>query len=264
MSIVLEAGEARAIVEPEAGGRIASIEVGGLELLVQRQGDPLRWGCYPMAPWVGRVRRGRFRFDGADYSLPLTLPPHAIHGTTYTRPWRDEGGGRLSIDLGETWPYSGRAVQEFAIDAGGLDLRLEVHSDDRPFPASLGWHPWFRRQLERGEPVELSFAARAMYLRDADGIPTGERVPPPPGPWDDCFTEVTEPPSLRWPGALRVTLESSADHWVVYDEPEHAVCVEPQTGPPDALNLAPRVVSPERPLVATARLAWTPDPSGPA
>jgi aldose 1-epimerase len=217
-----------------------------------------------MAPWVGRVRRGRFRFDGADYSLPLTLPPHAIHGTTYTRPWRDEGGNRLSIDLGETWPFAGRAVQEFAIDAGGLDLRLEVHSDDEPFPASLGWHPWFRRQLERGEPVELSIAARAMYLRDADGIPTGECVPPPPGPWDDCFTDVTEPPSLCWPGALRIALESSADHWVVYDEPEHAVCVEPQTGPPDALNLAPRVVSPEHPLVATTRLAWTLDPSGPA
>jgi galactose mutarotase-like enzyme len=135
-----------------------------------------------------------------------------------------------------------------------------VHSDERPFPASLGWHPWFRRRLSRGAPVEISFAAREMYVRDADGIPTGERVPPPPGPWDDCFTQVAEPPSLLWPGALRVTLEASVDHWVVYDEPEHAVCVEPQTGPPDALNLEPRIVAPERPLVATARLAWEPDP----
>jgi aldose 1-epimerase len=43
---------------------------------------------------------------------------------------------------------------------------------------------------------------------------------------------------------------------VVFTEPEHAVCVEPQTGPPDELNLGPRVVSPASPLVARATWRW--------
>jgi aldose 1-epimerase len=61
---------------------------------------------------------------------------------------------------------------------------------------------------------------------------------------------------LTWPGALELVIASSCDHWVVYDEPADAVCVEPQTGPPDALNLGPAVVEPERPLVATMEWRW--------
>ena len=44
-----------------------------------------------------------------------------------------------------------------------------------------------------------------MYRRDAAGIATGELVPPSPGPWDDCFTDLRRPPVLRWPGFLELT-----------------------------------------------------------
>lgn len=256
MEFTLEAGDARVTVDPAAGGRIASLEVAGLQLLVPRRDDPLQWGCYPMAPWAGRVRDGRFLFNGVTYELPLSLPPHAIHGTTFNRAWKYEGNGRLSIDLGEDWPFRGRAMQQISLDPEGLDLRLEVRAEREPFPASAGWHPWFLRNLARGAPAELEFHADWMYERDSTGIPSGRLVPPPPGPWDDCFTDVVSGPGLSWAGALRVSLSSSATHWVVYSEPEHAICVEPQTGPPDALNIAPETVTSESPLVAEARIAW--------
>lgn len=263
-TIALTAGPARVTIDPAAGGRIASLSIDGLDLLVPRNDDLLRWGCYPMAPWAGRVRDGRFSFDGEPHSLPLGMPPHAIHGTTYTRAWKriDAGPGAaqhaatLSIDLGPDWPWAGRAIQTFALSEGHLDLGLEVRSDAAPFPASVGWHPWFRREIGRGSVVELDFAPRAMYACDGAGIPTGHLIAPPPGPWDDCFTNVAAPPLLRWPDALALKLESSADHWVVYSQPEHAICVEPMTGPPDALNSGPAIVTPEAPLVATARLSW--------
>ena len=41
-----------------------------------------------------------------------------------------------------------------------------------------------------------------------------------------------------------------------HDQPEHTVCVEPQTGPPDALNLEPVVVTPDRPLTAAMTWSW--------
>ncbi len=252
----LEAGPARARIDPEAGGRLASLCVDGLELLVGPETDPLRWGCYPMAPFAGRVRGGRFRFAGRTHALPLTLPPHAIHGTTWRRAWQLREDGSLGIDLGPDWPFPGHAVQRFVLDEDALSLRIEVHAVGEPFPASAGWHPWFRRRLARGGPLALRLRAGSMYERDAEGIPSGALRPPPPGPWDDCFTALAAPPELHWPGALRLTLTASVDHWVVYDEPAHALCVEPQSGPPDALNLAPRVVSPGDPLVATARFAW--------
>jgi aldose 1-epimerase len=124
-------------------------------------------------------------------------------------------------------------------------------------PASLGWHPWWARRLARGGELEVDLRAGAMYRRDEEGIAVDELVPIPLHPWDDCFTELGDPPAvLRWPGAVTVTLETDCPCLVVFDEPQHAICVEPQTHPPDALNLGPSVVAAGHPLTASCSWRW--------
>lgn len=254
----LETEHALVEIDPKRGGRIASLRIHGHELLVPEGSDPLRWGCYPMAPWAGRIRNGEFSFEGHQVQLPLGMPPHAIHGTVHERAWEERDDGSLRTELGEDWPFGGEARASFELLDDRLVWTLSVHATDAAFPASIGWHPWFRRNLDVGAPAELHFEARQMYLRDSSGIPTGERTAPTVGPWDDCFTELVRGPEIHWPRALRLKLESSADHWVVYDEAPHAICVEPQTGPPDAVRLAPRIVRPDRPIRATVTLRWKP------
>jgi aldose 1-epimerase len=246
------AGHAHLRLAPEHGGRVAQLSVGGRDLLVAGSGDdnPMLWGSFPMIPWAGRVRRGRFTFAGVTYELPLDLPPHAIHGTTYARPWDVEADGSLAIELGPDWPFGGDARQQFHLTPDALTCTIEVHAASRSMPAQAGWHPWFVR------PVDLGFEATSHYVRDGDGIPTGELGPVPPGPWDDCFTDLLSPPQLAWPGGPTLTLTSTCAHWVVYDQPAHALCVEPQTGPPDGFTLAPQVVEPGAPLVASFTLHW--------
>ncbi|CAM2070161.1 Aldose 1-epimerase [Sulfidibacter corallicola] len=253
----LTSGDATLAIDPSHGARLTSLSIAGLELLVPPTANTFHWGCYPMAPWAGRIRYGRFEFDGRDYQLPLTMPPHAIHGTTYNRPWRRyNGAASFDIDLGPDWPFPGRAVQHFRLGPNRLDLTMEIHSDSEPFPASAGWHPWFQRQLGRGEPAQLSIQADSMYARDEHHMATDRLIPPPPGPWDDCFVGVRQPVEILWPGALRLCMEADVQHWVVYNEPEHAFCVEPQSAPPDALNIEPRLVTPEAPLTLNASLHW--------
>ena len=98
-----------------------------------------------------------------------------------------------------------------------------------------------------------------VYERGPCGLPTGEVVIAAFGPWDDCFVVLAGPPTIRWPGALELTLSSDVDHWVVYDEPEDALCVEPWSGPPDALNIAQRRVEPGAPLTASFKMRWRRD-----
>jgi galactose mutarotase-like enzyme len=95
-----------------------------------------------------------------------------------------------------------------------------------------------------------------MLARGPDGIPTGDRVAPPAGPWDDAFTDLAADPELEWPGQLRLRISSSCAWWVVYSMPEHALCVEPESAPPDALNETPDVVVPGRPLRHTMAWSW--------
>ena len=35
----------------------------------------------------------------------------------------------------------------------------------------------------------------------------------------------------------RSNIDASCDHWVVYSEPADSICVEPQSEPPDFVNL---------------------------
>lgn len=251
-----EAGPARIEIDLDNGARLASLMVRGHELLVTEDAAVTGWGCYPMAPFAGRVRHGRFTFDGRHYTMPVNFPPHAIHGSVFDKAWSVDSATEFSTDLGPAWPFPGRAHQAVALGPESLTLTLEVHSEGGQMPASCGWHPWFRRRLDNGDPLILEFEADFMEERDEEGIPSGRRVAPPSGPWDDCFGGIKKWPVLTWPGAMELRIESSCEFLVVYTEPEHAVCVEPQTAPPDALNRDPFVAEAGRPLVATTTWAW--------
>ncbi len=155
-------------------------------------------------------------------------------------------------------------VQRFRLESSALHLSMALDADE-PMPAWVGWHPWFRRQVEGAEPLELVVDPRWMLVRDREGIPTGERTRPVPRPWDDTFTDLPNAPLLRWPGLLRLSVESACRYWVIYDEQPHGLCVEPQTGPPDAGNWLPEdevLVEPGRPLTAAMTLRWEPDEQG--
>jgi aldose 1-epimerase len=259
----LEAGPARLGVDLEQGGRIASFVVDGRELLVTSGFGPFGWGSFPMVPFAGRLRDARLAFAGRTYEFPPNDPPHAIHGFLAERPWSVVDGEPAAIvcELGPSWPFRGRARQRFDLAPDGLDLTMELEADE-PQPAVIGWHPWFRRRLagaHDGSELQLDIEPAAMYLRGPDGLPTGELVEPGPRPWDDCVTGLPRPPVLRWPGVLRLTVESTADDWVVYDEQAEGICLEPQTGPPDGPNFAPRIVRPGDPLRIAMTWRWAPD-----
>lgn len=252
--IELRSDGVEAAVLDDVGARLGSLRVGGTELLVTRPAeDPLMWGGYPMAPYAGRVRDARFDHDGETVRLPASLPPHAGHGLVYDRAWRrvDDGADpsrcALTIDLGDDWPFGGHAEHRVDVTAAALRCTLAVVAGERSMPAEVGWHPWFR---SRG-PIALH--ATAMYERDGV-LPTGRLVDPAPPPWDDCFV-TTDP--VEFPvDDLGVSVRSDCDHVVVFTEMERGIAVEPQSGPPDAVHIRPRVLEPGERLQRTMTIAW--------
>jgi len=253
----------RATIDP-TGGRLRSLIIDGLELLVTEGHKPSRFGAFPMVPWCGRLAHGRLEFEGREHEFPLTSPPHANHGLGYLSTWEPviatDRHLTLRCELGAPWPFGGHVIQRFHLDAHELSVTLEVHADEQPMPVMAGWHPWFRRDLGRGGSAQLIVAPQAAYEVTAEGIPTGSLGPVPPEPWDHCFVGCARPPRILWPGALVLELASTFDHWVFFTAPEHALCVEPQSGPPNQVNQAPHVAHPGRPLIGSMRYRWSDAP----
>jgi galactose mutarotase-like enzyme len=231
---------------------------------------------YPMAPFAGRIRDGRFSFDTVEHQLRVNLAPHAIHGTVFDRSWQvdhaDQHGVQISTELGPNWPMAGRCRQRFTLDPaapGLLTTEISVHAVDESFPVSLGWHPWFRTRLHDTAalvPFRPSLAQRLgrQVQRGDDAMPSGQWCTVSDAPWDDCFDGVQWPLSLRWVGpdgsGIGLEITSDARYVVIYDERAEAWCVEPQSAPPAvidgaigrSLGIDVPVVTPERPVTLTA------------
>lgn len=263
-TVRLAAGDAELTVLPDDGCRLGSLRIGGTELLRTGPVSPHGYGSFPMVPWAGRTAHGRFSNGGVSHRLPLNAPPHAMHGTGVVASWRqvvaasDESSAVFTYDLDAPWPYRGRVTQGFRLTPSELAMTLCVETAADSFPAQAGWHPWFLRRLDgHGEAARLDFSPEWQEERGPDQLPTGRRLEPRPGPWDDCFgmpdgVDVT----LTWPGRMELRITSPAPWVVIYDEQEDALCVEPQSGPPNGLNTAPRLVTPIDPLEVGSTWAW--------
>lgn len=250
-------GSLRVTIAAQAGGRIAQINYDGIDhLLGYEEGNTamIAWGCYPMLPWAGRLRHGRFVFQGREHQLPLNMGAHAIHGVGFAMPWKLETHEAHAVELSlalpedERWPFGGIAQQRIEAGEGWLKMDLSIRAGQRAMPAVIGWHPWFRK------PEQLGFSPSGIYPRDKQGIATLPVVDPPPGPWDDCFIN-HEPVTLRR-ADQQLRLDSDCTHWVVYDAASSATCVEPQSGPPDAFNLEPTVLLPGATLQKRFLIEW--------
>jgi len=260
VTVELNAGSASAVIDQADGGRLTSLVVRSHELLFHAGDDPTMHGSFVMAPYAGRVRHGQFTHQGSQVQLPINLPPHAAHGLALDQPWtvleRDDSSAILTCYFDERWPFGGRVVQYVRLEAERLVQKVAVEADQRSFPASIGWHPWFARRLSPSAPAHVQLDAAAMLRRDSDYIATTQRMRVPEGPWDDCFVDVDWPVSVSWPGAMRLDISADTNYVVVFDEGEVAACVEPQTAPPNSFNSGPLVVRPGRPLRARTDWRW--------
>lgn len=250
-------GATTVAIAPQSGGRLAQVEHGGVEWLIGYGRDSsaaIAWGCYPMLPWAGRLRDSRFAFEGQRYQVPSNLGAHAIHGFGFALPWQvgahaaDRVELSLQLPRNDAWPFGGLAHQRIEVGDGRLRLALSLTAEERALPAVIGWHPWFRI------PDRIEFSPQAMYPRDREGIATLPPGRPSSGPWDDCF--LVDEPVLVHHAGQRLRLSSDCHHWVLYDSIEHATCIEPQSGPPDGLNLEPRRIEAGASLQAWFLWEW--------
>ncbi|HEY2916117.1 MAG TPA: hypothetical protein VGI98_02775 [Candidatus Limnocylindrales bacterium] len=282
--VELSTDEARAIIDVERGGRLASLEIRGRQVLVgppDRSDRSITWGSFLMAPWPGRLAEGRLRWAGETLQLQRNHGRHAIHGSVFDRGWRLDAvtlvACQLSVSLDRArWPFGGTVRQVLSLAPGRLSMSAEIAAD-APMPAALGWHPWFRRSIGQGRDPEVRLQVLAAGILERRAmIPTGRVITPAGtadlsgGPrlgrrrLDDVYVGVRRPPVLSWPG-LRLTFElGPALQAVTVYTPAQAICVEPQTAWPNALGLdwpeaeraGAAMVEPGRPLRAAWTLRW--------
>jgi galactose mutarotase-like enzyme len=242
-------------IDTSAGGRLASWVMAGRErLLVEPAAGiapSLGWGCYLMAPFVGRVHQGWVDWAGRKIRLRLNGGHHSIQGAVFDSEWTVTSKTAASVSLScpldpSKWPFRGTVTQRIAIARGLMRLDAEIAADEA-MPAALGWHPWFRNP---GGHLCVGVKGDKVLTLQPDLIPTGELTPVDrrtdlrAGPnlaghrLDDVYPAVRSPVVITWPDIeLTMSFARPVGVAVVHTHPQ-AVCVGLATAWPDSIRLA--------------------------
>lgn len=239
-------GNSSATISPERGAIVTSFKVHGRELLYLDPAtflDPaknVRGGVPILFPSPGKLLDDRWQCDGQAGRMNQ-------HGFARTRAWQvvavaeKEVTLRLTSDVATLAEYPWPFTTSLHLQLAGSRLRLTMQIDNpgtTPLPFALGYHPYFL----------VTDKARARI--DTDATRQFDNVTKRNGPFRGF--DLTAPEldlHLLDQSARRMTLHlgdgdaidvtASADfaHWVVWAVAgKDYVCVEPWTGPGNALN----------------------------
>ena len=215
--------------------------------------DVTGMACFPMLPFRGRIRDGRFTTDHKTIQLPL-LPGHShhLHGEGWLRPWQvvrhSQNEVTLQLEAGtERWPWPFYAEQHLRLNESGLHHTLSVtHAGRRRRPYGIGLHPYFGRT----PGCRIRTGVQGMWKADGDVLPTE----PLQGKLQDKLalgldpnTQMLDNTCFGWAHATMVDWGSHtlaiysgapADLFAIYTPPGvDYFCLEPCTQVPDFPNL---------------------------
>jgi aldose 1-epimerase len=185
--VSIAAGNLSVQISPSIGGGISGLEwtdESGTRPILRKCNTPfekvLDAGCFPLVPYVNRIRGGSFTFRGKTVHLQPNMAgdPSPLHGQGWLNPWMVEReADRSSVfaysDEPGEWPWSYEARQEFSIDERGFSIRLSCrNTSDGPMPCGLGEHPYF----PCGSDTRIDMEVDCAWTIDRDVLPV-ERVP---------------------------------------------------------------------------------------
>ncbi|HEV8408136.1 MAG TPA: aldose 1-epimerase [Sphingomicrobium sp.] len=185
--LTLEQGSLRLTLSPSIGGAISAFEWtgnGSPRAVLRKCHSPLEKvldaGCFPLVPYVNRIRGGRFTFRGRTICLEPNMAgdPSPLHGQGWLNPWSVESEDAKSASLayhhepGE-WPWAYDARQEFTLDELGFSVRLTcLNKGAGPMPCGLGEHPYF----DCGPATRIDTIVDSAWTVDENVLPV-EKVP---------------------------------------------------------------------------------------
>ena len=288
--VSLSAGKLQLRLSPSIGGAISAFEwadASGARSILRKCHTPLEKvlnaGCFPLVPYVNRIRGGRFSFRGREVKLQPNMAgdPSPLHGQGWLKAWNVERQDAASAVLTyrhepAEWPWSYEARQEFSLDEGGLSVRLTCrNTSGEPMPCGLGEHPYF----DCGPETRIDTRVGCAWTIDEHVLPV-DKVPAEGrydlgnrlvcgqdldngfGDWRGQ-ARMTDP---DWPYAIRLS-SPEAKFFQLYSPPQGGIFVaEPVTQANAALNaperewpeLGMRVLEPDEAMGLDMRLDVVP------
>ena len=151
-----------------------------------------------LVPFNDRIPRGRYRFEGQNYDLPVNEPESvcAVHGLVYDKPFAEDFreaddthavlqlSYRLGPESSPGYPFALLVTARYHLHADGFELSLgALNEGEGPAPVTMGWHPYVATP-GGADDARITCPAERFVEVDRDLLPTGALPPVSGGPLD--------------------------------------------------------------------------------
>lgn len=242
-----------------------------------------------LAPWPGRVRGGRYTFQGQAHELPRNDKdgPNAIHGFLRARTWGGQQDGatarfatRVAAKDHAGYPFELDVLVGYELLPGGLACAVVArNAGPGPAPFGAGFHPYVL-----GDAATTPLRCPASQVVEFDGLlPTGRVLDVPPEldfraarpigatRLNHCLTALAPDGDgfarVRY-GDVEVWMDKHVPYVVLYTgdalgpDGRRSLAIEPMTCATDAFNhpgWGLKVLQPGEAFAATWGIALRPD-----
>jgi aldose 1-epimerase len=225
------------------------------------------FSSFTLAPFSNRIRDAKFVFENQEHQLKASAKDGSTqHGDVRNRPWnvtRAENTLECSFDSRDVadfnFPFPIRMKVLYVLKDSIFETHLELENvGSTRMPAGFGLHPYFVRQLNASNDLQLQFGAAGIYETDSSFIPNKGMIPIPEnfdfskarfvgntpinhvfGGWNgSALLEYDMPESSS--KTLKLEASEVFSHLCVFASPDGALAVEPISHCTDGFNLMAR------------------------
>lgn len=270
--IILSNSDSSSIVKIclDEGGRLTRFSFNNTEVIADEEPSNYKenFASAILFPFTNRIKNGKYVFDNVQYELVCNekVKTNAIHGLVYDKTFSflnkeiHSDFARITLAYNENdgcdgFPFKYSIKLEYTLNNSGLFLKVIVKNEDiKPFPFTLGWHPYFlSSNLDKSK---LSFNSTEKLISDNHGIVIGKEQMLENMPlalkgrkFDDAYHLQSDMVSFITPN-YQLQLKSSAlNNYLQIFTPDSkkVIAIEPMTGVSNSFNnnIGKQVLNPE-------------------
>ena len=252
-------GASKAQISLNQGGRLSNLVFEDTQVLADFDASTYKnnYASSILFPFVNRIKDGKYKFNNSKYTLNCNEVDknNALHGLVYNKTFvcakkaltlNDASVTLQYKDFGkhQGFPFKFNIELTYTLNKKGIIVSVNIiNKDEKTFPFSLGWHPYFySKNLDNST---LNFSSNKKYVFDNQQIISGTTNLNIEMPFqlkavtlDDCYLLKTNKIDFLTPEYSFKIASTSKENFLQLYTPEvyNVIAIEPMTGAGNNFN----------------------------
>jgi len=252
-------GASKVQISLNEGGRLSNLVFEDTQVLADFDASTYKnnYASSILFPFVSRIKDGKYTFNNSKYKLNCNEVDknNALHGLVYNKTFACTKKALTLNDASVTlqykdygkhqgFPFKFNIELTYTLNKKGIIVSVNIiNKDEKPFPFSLGWHPYF--YSKNLYDSTLSFRSNKKYVFDNQQIISGTTDLNIEMPFqlkavtlDDCYPLKTNEIDFLTPEYSFKIASTSKENFLQLYTPEvyNVIAIEPMTGAGNNFN----------------------------